>query len=300
MPLLFIQYLLCFIWPLLLSFKLLCGTYRKNKLSMENNNEHIRFLLNYWICYCMLDYTIRLATSYFIFFLIINLEILCFFVKFWLFYGHGCLVVNFCYIDIFLRKISNIRNLETDALNAFELNFIDPLMRFILKRNYPASKILNSFSNSSNGVPSTIFIGMSEFQEFFHLSTDKSFLLFSLEHICRMDSWEDLIQNFETTNKTITSGQNLILNYLLPDFEDDLIFKLVRGYSVPSTKSEDEKNQKELIENESSSSVENVSEIYTNLSTYIPGLSFRKYSNRKNRMLKLSKGRKYKFKSQVI
>lgn len=201
-----ISNLLCFIWPLFLTLKLLSGEYCKKRTVDGKNSDQIKFLLNYWICFIIVDYIERLVLYNAIFWPCFGFgflpELFSCSIKLWLFYNHGCLVINYCYLNQFLRKVTC--ELEAvDPLEVFEVNLVNPVMKTLLTENHLAP--LKLLSSMKIGTISWTVGRIVEFCQCFVKSADQSFLQFSLDYICYMDSKQELEKHFEITKRFLAS-----------------------------------------------------------------------------------------------
>mmetsp|Transcript_7615 Transcript_7615/g.9432 ORF Transcript_7615/g.9432 Transcript_7615/m.9432 type:complete len:344 (-) Transcript_7615:18-1049(-) len=204
--------ILCFIWPLFLTFKLLNGAHHKRRTIDDRNSEQVKFLLNYWICFIAVDYIERLVLYNSLFWPLLGFgylpDVVSSTVKFWLFYNHGCLVINYCYLDLLLKKINCVVG-SVNTMEDLELKFINSAMKTLFSENYLGPlKLLSSKTRSQ------ILRRVVQFSEGFAKS-DKSFLQFSLDNICYMDSDQDLERNFEITNKFIGSVMSFLQHQLI-------------------------------------------------------------------------------------
>ena len=205
---LLISNLLCFIWPLFLTLKLLSGEYQQKRTNDAKNSDQRKFLLNYWTCFIVVDHIENMVLYSDIFLPCFGFHFLpeLFFcsIKLWLFYNHGCLVINYCYLNVFLRKVTCTCELEAvDPLEVLELNLVNPVMKALLSKNHLAP--LKLLSIMKNGAISWIVGRIVNFCQCFINSGDQYFLQFSLDYICYMDSKQDLEKHFETPKKFVAS-----------------------------------------------------------------------------------------------
>lgn len=212
---LLISNLFCFIWPLFLTLKLLSREYHKKRTIDAKNSDQVKFLLNYWICFIVVDQIEKLVLYNAIIWPCFGLgflgELFSCSIKLWLFYNHGCLVINYCYLDNFLRKVTC--KLEAmDPLEVLELNLVNPVMKALLTENHLAPLKLLPVMN--NGTINWTVGRIVNFFQCFINSADQSFLQFSLDYICYMDSKQDLEKHFERTKKFLASVVSFI-RYLL-------------------------------------------------------------------------------------
>ncbi|CUM48176.1 unnamed protein product [Debaryomyces tyrocola] len=203
---LLISNLLCFIWPLFLTLKLLNGEYRKKHTIDNKNSDQVKFLLNYWICFIVVDHIEKLVLYSGIFWPCFGFgffpELFSCSIKLWLFYNHGCLVVNYCYLNDFLRKITC--ELEAvDPLEVLELNLVNPVMKTLLTENHLVP--LKLLSSMKSGTISWNVGRIVKFCQCFIKSADQPFLQFSLDYFCYMDSKQDLEKHFEITKNFLAS-----------------------------------------------------------------------------------------------
>lgn len=203
----------CFIWPLLLTFKLLNGAYHKRPTIDDRTREQVNFLLNYWICFIAVDYIGRLVLYNSLFWPLLGFgyfpDVVSSTVKFWLFYNHGCLVINYCSLDLLLKKINYVIG-SVNTIEDLELKLINPAMKTLLAENYLGPLKLLSSKTRSQTLRRVV-----QFSEGFAKSGDKSFLQFSLDNICYMDSEQDLERNFEITKKFIGSVMSFLQHQLI-------------------------------------------------------------------------------------
>lgn len=204
---LLISNILCFIWPLFLTLKLLNREYHKNRTIEDKNSDQVKFLLNYWMCYIAVDYIEKLVLSSVIFWPLFGIgyfpELFSSSVKLWLFYNHGCLVINYCYLECLLRKIACEYDPKVNPFDVLELNFLHPVMKALLTPNHLVP--LKFLLCKKKGIVNWTITRIVQFSQCFIESVDQSFLQFSLEYICYMDSKQDLKKNFEITKTFIDS-----------------------------------------------------------------------------------------------
>lgn len=228
---LLIPNILCFVWPLLLTLKVLTGAYNKRHPIDVRNSDQVKFLLNYWICFIAVDYIEKMVLCSAMFWPFVKFgyfpDLFSSTVKIWLFYNHGCLVINYCYLDLLLRKVTCDLG-SVDSFEGLEMKLINPVMKTLLAESYLAPlKLL------SNKTKSQIFGRIVQFSEGFAKSGDKSFLQFSLDNICYMDSEQDLERNFEITKTFIGSVMSFLQNQLvLLNFQEEPAAPISRFFQV--------------------------------------------------------------------
>lgn len=210
--------LLTFWLPLLLTAKLLSNL---NQTSYVGNGliGSMQFLLNYWICYIVFTYVERsevaklMADKY--------AEVGFSLVKIWLFYGHGCLIMNNYYLDsLFKRLFIKSASKSVNTLQVLETNLIDPLVDLFVIRNFVVQNMVRVFHRSRIGVVRGLVAYNYELRKNFNTSSKCeriSFLQFSLDYLCYMDDPNELDQRFQ-------NSQNILSHFLsvisLPPVED--------------------------------------------------------------------------------
>lgn len=109
--------LLYYWFPLLLSIK-----------ALDSDRNALRFLLTYWLCYCLVAHTQGFLQSH-VPGLQWALEPLAASIKVWLFYGHGCLVTAH-----YLLPLAMQRTFGCTTFGELENNVIEPsLSTFVFK-----------------------------------------------------------------------------------------------------------------------------------------------------------------------
>lgn len=210
--------LLTFWLPLLLTAKLLSNL---NQTSYVGNGliGSMQFLLNYWICYIVFTYLERsevaklLADKY--------AEVGFSLVKIWLFYGHGCLIVNNYYLDsLFKHLFIKSASKSVNTLQVLETNLIDPLVDLFVIRNFLVQNMVRVFHRSRIGVVRGLVAYNYELRKNFNTSSKcerTSFLQFSLDYLCYMDDPNELDQRFQNSQNILSHFFSVIS---LPPVED--------------------------------------------------------------------------------
>lgn len=210
---LFVLNLLCFVWPLFLTFKLINGFYSKNRTAEHENGEQVNFLLNYWICYIIVNYIQDSLVTKIVFLPLLGFNyfpnLLFSAIKIWLFYNHGCLVINYCYFERILRKTLNSLDTDFSAFELLEKSLLDPMSNILLANNHfipSATKMIKKFVNDGNIVHGLIDNAEKFRDEFRGIDLkEQSFLQFSLNYVCYMDSTSDLETHYISTNTFVFS-----------------------------------------------------------------------------------------------
>lgn len=210
--------LLTFWLPLLLTAKLLSNL---NQTSYVGNGliGSMQFLLNYWICYIVFTYVEKsevsklLADQY--------AEFGFSLVKIWLFYGHGCLIMNNYYLDsLFKRLFIKSASKSVNTLQVLEANLIDPLVDLFLIRNFVVQNMVRLFHKSRIGLIRGLVAYNYELRKNFNTGSKgerTSFLQFSLDYLCYMDDPNELKQRFQNSQNILTHFLSVIS---LPPVED--------------------------------------------------------------------------------
>lgn len=160
-------------FPLLLTVKL---------ISLNNSSitsENCIFLLNYWICFILVNY----ITGY------LGYQIIFEVFKVWLFYYHGCLIINYYY---FKNCIQVITNDSLSSFRLFETKYLNPLINQFFINNI----LLQNFLKIFNYIP--VLQSVSDFNRELKLKQNKdSFLQVSINYLCYIDNMKVLNANFE-------------------------------------------------------------------------------------------------------
>lgn len=181
-----------FWFPLLLTLKLVT--------SKPTRPDHAVFLLNYWICYAAVS-NIQMITAldspylFYVFALI----------KTWLFYGHGCLLVNYCFVELVFNRIFIRRPSRSQStFQVIELNLIDPLAKQ-LALNVVVVNLCAVLRQSRLAVGVAIAN--------FHLAiarSHESFLQASLDYWCFIDSQLALDKMLRRYVSVVTSLTSMV------------------------------------------------------------------------------------------
>lgn len=188
----------CFVFPFLLTVKLLAGIHN-NTPNPAAEASQARFLLNYWICYAVLGQLELLLPVRAVAEQLFELLPLVFYAtKLWLFYGHGCLIVNYYYARVVFSVISP-QSRSRASLTAFEHQYLDPLVKNIV------------FSRSVQGallilanLRFTVFVAFWRFVHEFH-AANATFLQFLLNYCCYIDSALELNRRFEASRLLVNA-----------------------------------------------------------------------------------------------
>lgn len=190
------------IFPLLLTLKALNGNLHDS--SPHKIFNQMQYLLNYWICYIVVQFIQNTVLFTSITHLGIGSFVNCGFIilKLWLFYGHGCLFINYYYCK---HLVEGLLGKNWSNFDHFELTIVDPLVKTFIVRNSLVVFLIN-FVNKTLGQFRIINDILSE-MSYFYLSIpiNQSFLLYSLDYICYIDSPANLNSFILKTKENIDS-----------------------------------------------------------------------------------------------
>ncbi|KAM9934376.1 hypothetical protein OXX80_006023 [Metschnikowia pulcherrima] len=165
--------LFSFWWPLLLSVK-----------ALQAPGENVQFLLTYWLFYaCISSFQFHVSASS-----IPLSSIMCLgadVLNLWMFYSHGCLLVTHYYIP-------NMTGMPlVHVVECFDKKLLDPLVTNLWVRNKFLQGFLRSKSPKSPLIDDLMMFNRSLCN---HFAQPKrlTFLQFSLEYFCYMDSENEL------------------------------------------------------------------------------------------------------------
>lgn len=177
-----------FWFPLLLSVKLISDL--KNTPKYGENGI---FLLNYWLCYVVcdritgwvveMDWKVMLASELF---------------KSWLFYNHGCLMINYYFIDGLFRNVFIQRNSDYTTLQVFETKLIDPLVDKFILNNYLLQFFFRFFNNIRSPWLSSM-VGLNKELKAKYLDGQQTVLDISINYLCFIDNEESLDRSYQNS-----------------------------------------------------------------------------------------------------
>lgn len=186
-----------FMFPLLLTLKL---------LNKSEKSHYQRYLFHYWIYYIMIskvESTLVMQVLDLSFFNVF--QVLIFLFKCWLFYGKGCLIVSYYYLNNILPK--EYSNGSFSRLEIFELKFVDPLANLLCINglNNQLWMVLNNLSGKHNLIHTIIgdiYRFNYELYQFVGHNHVKSpyFLNYSLNYFCQIDN-QQVFRNYKLTNR---------------------------------------------------------------------------------------------------
>ncbi|CCE82824.1 Piso0_002574 [Millerozyma farinosa CBS 7064] len=222
--------------PYLMSLKVLIGNAKSEASKREKRYENMEFLLSYWVCYAAVCYFESLLPTSFVFSIIgIDKFATWFFssVKLWLFYWHGCLLVNNFYLgSLFISFCSTLGAAKQpcNSFEYFEKKLVNPLMRFFFINNqtlfYASTYAGNMFDN--NDVVSSVSTKLLTLQRILKNADKENESLIDtvMDQTCYMDSEEDLKVKFTSINDTFRSQIRKALECILRDMRSDSEYPL--------------------------------------------------------------------------
>lgn len=133
-------------------------------------------------------------------------QMMTFAFKMWLFYGKGCLILTYYYLNGIGSRMFN--NSQLSHLDYLEIRFIDPLVNLLLLNSAIVSKfngLLLTVSGTNNIINSIILSFQSFNFELYTLSNKHKlrspyFLAYSLDYFCSIDN-QTIYKNYKLTNK---------------------------------------------------------------------------------------------------
>lgn len=234
--------LLTFWFPLLLTAKLLSNI-NSTAYITSSLIASVNFLLNYWLCYIVVTYiegsdvVKALANNYAGY----GFSAM----KLWLFYGHGCLIMNNYYVDSVFQRIfiKSSSKSPVATLPVLEANLIDPLVVQFVTRNFLVQNLARLFLNSRIGLVRELVAYNYELARALAESGSSksertSFLQFSLDYLCFMDNPSDLNQRFQNSKNILTHFLSVVS---LPPVDSDAKYSKdgnVHGRSIKKSYSD--------------------------------------------------------------
>lgn len=201
-----LSFSLCVGFPLLLTIKLVNLLDIKSD-SLATQVNQLRFLFNYWIYYVILAVVQNSLVLKAIDISLFNIgELLFFFLKIWLFYGKGCLVLSYYYVNSFISRL--LGNTNRSNLEVLEIRFIDPVANIITMNTVLLNhglNFLNHLTGSNNIVNSVVL----NFQYFILTLTNHYkqgnlrspyFIGTSLQYFCSIDNLA-VYKQYKLTNQ---------------------------------------------------------------------------------------------------
>lgn len=202
--------LLTFFFPLIITVKVLAQIKGSSQLPVFI--AQLQFLANYWLAYVLVSYIQSILTTSFGV-LILGQDYLIsgafLVIKVWLFYYHGCLLVNRFYFQAFSRCIlplfgrNAVANKSSPPIQQLEIS-LDPILRMGLSSLVSLSHILGIHNFS-------ISVNMRYFQEFLLSNPQLSFLQAFSNYVCYIDTSEELISRFNSV-RTFFNGLYLLFH----------------------------------------------------------------------------------------
>ncbi|CAH6718382.1 hypothetical protein CLIB1444_01S05490 [[Candida] jaroonii] len=132
-------------------------------------------------------------------------QLIIFLFKCWLFYGKGCLIISYYYLNNVLPK--EYASGHFSRLEIFELKFVDPLANLLCINalNNQLWMILNNLSGKHNLI-NTIVSDIQRFNYELYQSVGHNqvkspyFLNFALNYFCQIDN-QQVFKNYKLTNR---------------------------------------------------------------------------------------------------
>lgn len=188
----------CFAFPFLLTVKLLAGIHNASSNAAADASQ-ARFLLNYWLCYLVINLVEQLLPLRGLAEQLFELLPLLFYAtKMWLFYGHGCLIVNYYYMRVVFSVVSP-QTRSRASLTAFEHQYLDPFVKNIV---YSRS-LMGALLILAN-LRLAVFVALWRFVHEFHAAS-MPFLQFLLNYWCYIDSALELNRRFEASRLVVNA-----------------------------------------------------------------------------------------------
>lgn len=219
-----------------MSLKVLIGSATSEAPKREKRSENMEFLLSYWVCYAAVCYFESLLPTSFVFSIIgVNKFATWFFssVKIWLFYWHGCLLVNKFYLGLLFMLLCYKLGAAKQPYNSFEYfekKLVNPLMRFLFINNqtlFYASTYASSIFNN-NEVVSNVSAKLLNLQQMLRNADkeNKSLIDTVMDQTCYIDSEEELKVKYASINDTFRSQATKAMECILHDTRSDLDYPL--------------------------------------------------------------------------
>lgn len=204
-----ISFSLCCGFPFLLTLKLINQLDIKSDMVGVQVNQ-LRFLFNYWVYYVIVTTIENSILLRVIDLSLFNIgEAIFFLIKIWLFYGKGCLVLSYYYVNYYLSRL--LGNNTQSNLEILEVRFIDPIANLITMNTVLLNhglNFLNHLTGSNNLVNSIVL----NFQYFIlTLSNNHKqgnlrspyFIGASLQYFCTIDNLV-IYKQYKLTNQFLS------------------------------------------------------------------------------------------------